>query len=173
MVQSQFATNDSDEKQYFSPYPTIFALPAEIRLKIYEKFYKDVVVGVPRFRQDVCKTWNLARDGEEHPLSDVSNLERNIFALDYKSSMAPFGLLHVCGTTRTESVLVFHRTVFSHIGNPMHSYQARNSLRLLGYPGAKSTRSVIFHVKEALAFYRTLSEGNYFFTKFKNRCGEG
>lgn len=173
MAQSQFATNDSDEKQYLSPYPTIFVLPAEIRLKIYEQVYKDVVVEVPRFKRNVGKTWNLACDGEEHPLSNVSSLERNAFALDYKSSMAPFGLLHACGTTRTESVLVFHRTVFSHISDPVHSYQALNSLRLPGHPAAKSTRSVIFHDKEALAFYRTLSEGNYFFPKFKNRCGEG
>jgi hypothetical protein len=48
---------------------------------------------------------------------------------------------------------------FFHIRDPVHSYQALNSSRLLGHPATKAITNIMISDEGALAFYRILAKG--------------
>jgi hypothetical protein len=148
--------------------PTFLVLPAEIRPKIYQQIYKDVVVRTPSAGRQVHGTYGLAHPREENQLGDVSSPDPNPLAPDYESSRTSFALLHTCRTTRAESAPVFQRTVLFHITDPANAYQLVDSLLLLGHPATKSISNIMINDKEALGFYRMLAEGKLFLPNLKN-----
>ena len=168
MTPSQPATGGTREMQHGLARPTFFLLPAELRLKIYQQVYTDVVVGIPASGQHLRATWGVSRYREQNQLSTVSSLKPDCLAPDYELWHTPFALLHVCRTTRRESEPAFYQTVLFHLRDPCRSYWAISSSLLLGRPAAKSINNVMICDKEALDFYRALAEGKLFLPNLKS-----
>lgn len=108
-----FVTHVPEEKQYYSAHHTIFVLPAEIRLKIYEQVYKGVVVGILSFRRNVPKRHGAllvtatSTSFAMSPILRATSPHRTINPRWHPS------LLHTCSTTRTESAPLSSLEFFS------------------------------------------------------------